>query len=318
MLRMKKRYIAGVITVLVCGCLLILLIGSVLVGPVLRTEATARDRSSLNTQRTVADMASAEAADMPAADMEFRLASQPSVAQAIPDIQRQIIYRAQVSLIVENLGDVPKQVMQLIQQHDGYISQSNMTGNQGYSRSASWEIRIPAKQFQGTLDAFEKLGEVRSLSTTSEDVSETYYDLQSRIRNKEREEQRLLKHLDQSTRSLSEILTIERELSRVRAELESLQGRFQVLDNLASFSTISLQVHELTAYQPQQEASVGFGNQIATAWTNSTQSLLTLIQWVVVKVVVILPWGLMLLFVAAIVYGVVRLRQRRKIMQHAA
>jgi len=89
------------------------------------------------------------------------------------------------------------------------------------------------------------LCELQSLSADSQDVTEQYYDLQSRIRNKQTEEARLVRHLEQSTGKLDEILAVEREVSRVREELERMEGKMRVLQDLTALATVTLHADEI-------------------------------------------------------------------------
>jgi tellurite resistance protein len=66
---------------------------------------------------------------------------------------------------------------------------------------------------------------VRSLNSDAQDVTEEFYDVDARLRNKRVEEQRLVEHLKKSTARLQDILAVEREISRVRGEIEQMEGR---------------------------------------------------------------------------------------------
>ena len=90
-----------------------------------------------------------------------------------------------------------------------------------------WKIRVPVDQFESFVQKVVALGELERTLRTSQDVTEEYYDIEARIKNKKVEEERLLKHLEKSTGKLEEILAVEREISRVRGEVERLQGRLQ-------------------------------------------------------------------------------------------
>ena len=84
-------------------------------------------------------------------------------------------------------------------------------------------------------------------TTDSQDVTEEYYDVEARIKNKRVEEERLLKHLEQSTGKLEDILKVEKEISRVRGEIERQQGRLQYLDKLSALTTVTITLHERKA-----------------------------------------------------------------------
>jgi nicotinic acid phosphoribosyltransferase len=68
------------------------------------------------------------------------------------------------------------------------------------------------------------------------------------------------------------VLTVEREIAGVRGEVEQLEGRLRVLTDLTSLSTITLEVQEIAAYQPEQAAT--FGARRARSFNGSLSSLL--------------------------------------------
>ena len=76
-------------------------------------------------------------------------------------------------------------------------------------------------------------------------MTEEFFDLEARIKNKKVEEARLVKHLTDSTGKLEDILAVEREISRVRQEIEHMEGRIRLIANLAELT--SVQRHRLRA-----------------------------------------------------------------------
>lgn len=146
-----------------------------------------------------------------------------------PAQPRRIIYNAQVTLVVESLTGVSQQITQLVQASGGYVSETDTNIQSHAPRTGTWKVRIPVAKFDAFMASVSKLGELQHTHIDSQDVSQEYYDLEARISNKQQEEKRLLKHLADSTGKLEDILAVERELSRVRGEIEQMQGRIRYL-----------------------------------------------------------------------------------------
>jgi hypothetical protein len=204
---------------------------------------------------------------------------------------------------VEDFDDIPKQVEKLVEDAGGFVAHAKLQGQTGRPRSGEWKIRLPLAGYPSFLDQARTLGELLSLSADSQDVTEQYYDLQSRIRNKQREETRLLKHLDESTGKLADILAVEHEISRVREELERMQGRLRVLQDLVSLGTVTLHIDEIKGYTPPQNPT--FAVRIGRAFEGSWEALVATCQTLAVAGVAIAPWAVALgipgfAFVAAI------------------
>lgn len=203
-------------------------------------------------------------------------------------LQRKIIYTADVDLVVEDFDAIPSEVKKLADRFGGYIAGSNVSGSPGSPRSGEWTIRVPVERFDEFLAAAQQLGEVRSVRTNSQDVSEEYYDIESRLRNKKLAEQRLLKHLTDSTQELKDTLEVERELSRVREQIEQMEGRLKRLENLTSLTTVNLNVEEIKDYVPEEMAS--YGTRLRRSFSASTNNLWEGTQNVSIGVIAGLPW----------------------------
>jgi hypothetical protein len=107
------------------------------------------------------------------------------------------------------------------------------------SQRATIVLRVPQEQFFTALGRIEALGKLLSQSVGVEDVTEQFIDLEARLQSAIRQEQSLLALL-QKAESVSEILTIERELTRVRSEIEKLQGQRNFLQRRVEMATITV------------------------------------------------------------------------------
>jgi hypothetical protein len=155
-------------------------------------------------------------------------------------------------------------------------------------RQASWKIRVPVGRFDDFLAAVDKLGELKKRHLSSQDVTQEFYDLEAQINNKQQEEKRLLKHLADSTGKLEEILTVEKELSRVRGEVERMQGRLRYLGNMAAMSTVTITASEIHDYKPPVDPT--FATLVSRSFSDSMGNLLALGKAIVLFVVVVGPW----------------------------
>lgn len=220
-------------------------------------------------------------------------------------LERKIVYEAEVDLVVEDFTPIPALVDQIVQGYQGFIANSQVSGEAGEKRSGVWTLRIPIANFDAFLqDAQGKLGEVRSVSRDSKDVSEEFYDVEARIRNKRQEEARILKLLDEHTGSLDDILGIERELSRVREEIERMEGRIRVLTDLTSLTTVTLRIEEVQHFLPEEATT--FGDRVHRAWDNSLWTMRTVGESLVVFLAGAAPWIALLAIPAAIAVRIVR------------
>jgi hypothetical protein len=227
-------------------------------------------------------------------------------AGAVP-VVRKIIFTADVAVIVEDFATAEKDVTRLVQTHEAFVAQSEISSAPGTPRSGRWRVRVPVKRFDAFRAAIAALGELEKNSSEAEDVTDKFYDLQKRIQTKLKEEERLLQHLQKSTGKLAEILEVEKELSRVREEAELMQGQQERLANLTSLTTVNVTLHERKSYVPPEAA--GFGTLISRTFEGSVDLLALFSRAVVLMVVALAPWLALLAVAGAPVWLLLRRRR---------
>ncbi|MCL6450137.1 MAG: DUF4349 domain-containing protein [Acetobacteraceae bacterium] len=196
------------------------------------------------------------AAPQPAPAAPFAAGSPPAPSPGVGVLapyEHKVIRSADLALRVEKLEEAYRRVVLITQAAKGFVEQSNLwTGGEGEKmpRGASFLLRVPSDSFERVLEDLGRLGEVVRLSQTGQDVSQEYYDLQARIRNGRRQEERLLELLGRAE-TVDEILRVEQELARVRGEIEVMQGRSNYLDQMVALSSIQVSLEEKGNEEPQ-------------------------------------------------------------------
>lgn len=197
----------------------------------------------------------------------------PSTTEAIgyqtvnTAVDRKIIYTASMELVVEQFDSIDKQIQQTIAQHDGYVARVNLDQMQGERRTGHWTARIPVDRYQEFLDAVAELGVPASQEQSAQDVTEEFVDLTARIANEKRLETRILELLDRPKDEIQYVIEVERELARVRQQIEQMEGRLRFLSDQTALTTVNISVREERNYQPPQAPTLG--NRIASAWNTS-------------------------------------------------
>jgi hypothetical protein len=222
------------------------------------------------------------------------------------DAARRIIYEAEINLVVKDVSTVESQIAALLKEHQGYVAESSIDRTQGEELSGRWRVRIPVERFDAFLDAVAKLGVAESRKQTAQDVTEEFVDLEAQISNKKKLEERIVELVNNQSGEIKDVIEVERELGRVRGEIEQMEGRLRYLTNRTELTTVSILAREVDDYVPPQAPS--FTNRIQRAWTNSLQSLQDFGQRAVVALVYAFPWIIVLGVV--LVPGLLYLRKR--------
>ena len=220
------------------------------------------------------------------------------LTEVIPS--RKIIQNHHLDVAVKDLDMAEERLLAMVAASGGYISRSDMGKNPGARRQGSWTLRVPGTKASDIARGILDLGEPIKQSSDAKDVSEEFYDLEARIKNKKIEEDRLILHLKDSTGKLVDILACEKEITRVRGEIEQAQGRINMLANLTSLATIQVTLIEHKDYKP--EAAPTFLTKLKRTFDGSLERLLEAGQRFVLGVVDWAPW--------VVVWGVILLGLR--------
>ncbi|MEM8503046.1 MAG: DUF4349 domain-containing protein [Cyanobacteria bacterium P01_D01_bin.1] len=179
----------------------------------------------------------------------------------------QLIKRAYLSLGVDSMDDSLTSVRQIIQQQGGDLLSLRDSGDR--DRDLSFDLRVPTERLDATLDSLTALGEVRSRSITTEDVSSQLVDLQARLKNGRKSEEALQMLMERSG-DISDVLEVSRELSNVRQNIEQMAAQQQSLQTQVRYSTISLDLESAIAFASSQPS---LSRQLANSWRSATQSV---------------------------------------------
>jgi hypothetical protein len=159
------------------------------------------------------------------------------------DTERKIIQHASLRIEVEDFKSSYDSVIDIVERYNGFISDSQLYVSRTGRKSGDITIRVPADKFLVVIAEIGHLGAVKSKRISGEDVTEEYIDLRARLNNSKRHERRLLEILDMANNT-KEVLEVERELWRVRGEIERLTGRMNYLENRVELATVSVSLSE--------------------------------------------------------------------------
>ena len=167
---------------------------------------------------------------------------------AIPT-ERMIVRNGDISLMVEDVVNARDDIEQLAAGVGGWVVNSNIYGEEEEMRG--WiSIRVPSDKFDQALAGLRALAvRVTSESTSTQDITEEYVDLQSRLKNAEATEGQYLALLEQAE-EVEDILSIYEALSRIRYEIEQIKGRMQYLEQTSAMSLISVSLTPAVSLGP--------------------------------------------------------------------
>jgi len=216
-------------------------------------------------------------------------------------ITRKIIYNATVEVVVKDVEQSRGEVTRIVDEAKGYIAKSDITGQVGTKRTATWTLKVPVEKFGPVVAALAALGQVTKNSSDSQDVTEEYVDLQARIKNLKVEEETLNKFLKDFANNVDSFLKTREQIAKVRGEIERAEGRLKYLATMSALSSITFTAREEQAYSPEVPAAAPtFGDSVEGTFSTSWKALQDVGKAAVLFVVALAPW-LPLILVAALV-----------------
>lgn len=211
-------------------------------------------------------------------------------------LDRKIISTAHIQIEVDNVPSAINRITNITQQQGGFISGSSV---QSYNERKSGQVtvRVPQKNFFTAIEQIEALGTVKSRDARGQDVTEEYIDINARLGNLQKQENRLSEILKMAN-TVKDVLEVEREIERVRGEIERLTGRMNYLDQNIEMSTITVNANEPAPFFE------GWG--ITDALKQSLKGFLDTISGLIVFTGYIIPIAIYLSVIIFIGMGVKR------------
>jgi hypothetical protein len=157
---------------------------------------------------------------------------------------RLIIRTGQASIEVDSLEPAMSELRRVVQRVGGFVADASVQSGRNQLRQATLELKVPSTRFDELTEGLQPIGRLEFVNVGAEDVSEEFVDLTARVANGRRLEERLVELLRTRTGKLQDVLSVERELARVREEIERMEGRLRYLKTSSQLSTLSVSLHE--------------------------------------------------------------------------
>ncbi|KUF44391.1 hypothetical protein AV926_06705 [Myroides marinus] len=204
---------------------------------------------------------------------------------------RKVIKEGLIRFKTASAKESRKLISQCITDYNGYLAQDDVNTKTGIDQYTV-TIRVPAENFEKLLDRVtDNALQIESKDIKAIDITEQYVDLEARIKTKKEMESRF-KELLKRANTMEEIFVVEKEIEKIRSDIESSEGRLNVLRNRAAFSTLSLEFYEQDEpVHIEEDKGYGFKESFLTGWSG--------LMWFFSGLLNI--WPFILLLIAAII-----------------
>jgi hypothetical protein len=225
-------------------------------------------------------------------------------AESVPsDGERMIVRTADMNLVVKDVTQTLDSIAQLATKYEGFVVSSQVSGEEQDMRG--WiSIRVVDDKLDQSLAEIRNLAvRVKSESTSGQDVTEQYMDLDARLSNAEATEKQYLELLNKAT-AVEDILKIYQSLSQVRQDIEQIKTQMLYLERTSSMSLISVSLQPEATAKPLVRA----GWSALEALKSAVRGIVTFGQWLGILAI----WLLIFIPVWGTIVGIIWWRRRRK------
>ena len=224
---------------------------------------------------------------------------------------RKIIEKIYLNAQTKEFDALMEKLNDEIQKVGGYIEASSVSGdNFEYDdeRYAELTVRVPAKQSDKFTEFVSKNSTITNKEISTEDVTLTYVDIESRISALETEKN-TLERLMAKAASMQDVIAIQERLTEVIYEIESYQSQLRTYDNLIDYTTITIRIREVERVEIVGEQSIWqeIGTNLKEGFENVWEFLVRLFVFTISSI----PYVLVVAVYVAIVVAIVAICIKR-------
>jgi hypothetical protein len=195
---------------------------------------------------------SAEAAQAEMATGVMNSAAEPSSTETpgLALANRKLIRNANVEMEIVSFDDAVQKITAFANQERGYVATTSSQKQANGKLHGQVTVKVLPENLDRFLQEVRGLGELKNQTLGTEDVTKAYFDTDARLKNSRVMEQRLIDMLKTKTGKVSDLLQVEKELGRVREDIEKMQGELKYWDSQVQFATVTVSLAEKDMEEP--------------------------------------------------------------------
>jgi len=163
---------------------------------------------------------------------------------------RKLIRKANVELEIVSFDDAVQKITAFAKEERGYVATTDSQKQANGKLRGRVVVKVLPENLDRFLQKIRGLGELKNQMLGTEDVTKAYFDTDARLKNARVMEQRLIDMLKTKTGKVSDLLQVEKELGRVREEIEKMQGELKYWDSQIQFATVTISLAEKDMEEP--------------------------------------------------------------------
>jgi hypothetical protein len=228
-------------------------------------------------------------------------------------VDRKVIGTATADLESDDVKDSATRLTAAVEALGGYVSGSSLTELSDARFRAVLTLKVPAAEMDGLLAKLGDFGKVVSTRTSTEDVTEAYYDAQARLTNALAQEAQLLDIMKTAT-TVQDTLLVRAELDKVQQSVEQLKGQIRLWDALVDMATLTATLEPTATLVGENKGlRVITGSELWKGIANGFRASAAFVANAAGYLLIFLANVLLpLVVVGGVVFGIVRLARARR------
>ncbi len=218
-----------------------------------------------------------------------------------------LIYSGEMEMETLAFEESHKGLEDLVADLDGYFENKSIRNSGSGYRRGEYTVRVPAEHFRDFLDEAGTLCHVTYTYENADDVSEHYYDTESRL-NTAKAKLARLQELLLRAETMEDIITIESAISDTEYTIDYLSGTLRNYDSKVDFATILVNLREVYQLSGTQSAPITFGERLGRSFEDGLQAIGRSFQNLVLWLAYSWFW---LVVVAVILLVIVRVAKKK-------
>jgi hypothetical protein len=252
-------------------------------------------------------------------DVVARERADVQISSAAPaDHARKIIRDASMTIEADDAAALYKNLSEFNNSMGGYEFSAQTHHFDTYS-TVDAVLKVPPHRLDEFMSFAGDNGRIIRSSTTSDDVTDHYFDMKTRVETKRRSLESYYVLLENAD-NLNDILSLQRTIDGIIEEIEAFEGRLRVLDNLVEMATVHLYISQKDDPVLEERREIDWsmltlndmGYFIRTGFVSVVSVIWTIIQWLVIAVIVTSPIWLITFIILFIVFRRAKKKKQAK------
>ena len=237
--------------------------------------------------------------------------SQTLTGGTVPQSDAKMIYRASIEVQTQDYTTSETAITELVKSCGGYFESKSLSNRSSGYRYGEFTVRVPAAEYEHFCEQVGSLCHVTYMSSSAENITEAYYDTDSRLKTAQIKLERLQELLSKAD-NMADIITIESAISETEYTIEYLSGELRHYDALVDYATVYLTLSETYKLDENANAPLTFPQRIARSFTDGLRAAGEFFEELVLFLAG--SW-IFLLVLAAVIVVLVRVLRRKPLFR---